>query len=524
MAQDQKMTQSQLSTGSVGSVVDAPLTTGSVLSSADKRNLDRSLVKGVAWTGGVKWVSQVVAWASSLLVARLLSPEDYGLVGMAAVYMGFVSLLNEFGLGAAVVVQRKLTDEQVKQLNAFSVLLGLALFGISCALSMPLAVFFKTAHLRWVVMAMSTAFVVSSFQTIPNALLQRDLRFKTLAFIEGAQAIIQALSTLVFALIGMGYWTLVLGGLVGTVTLTLLVCAQRMQPFAWPRIRDIKHALNFSTDVVIGKVSWYVASNTDFLVAGRILGKVALGTYSFAWTLANIPLDRISALVNRVLPSIFSAVQSELASMRRYLLTITEGLALISFPIAFGCALVSDDLVLLLLGAKWSGVILPLRLLSAYAAFRSIYTFIPYVLFNSGHVRFWKWNSVVSAVVLPLSFYLGSYWGTGGIAGAWIVIHPLVALPSCWRAFKTIELPWLDYFRSIWPALSGSALMLAVVVAVKLLIVSSWSLPLRLGTEVLAGGSAYAFTLLAFHRARLASFYAVLRDVRERKSTSRGIK
>src|SRR5271166_2395619 len=100
--------------------------------------LDRHLVRGLAWTGGVKWGSQVVTWASTLIVARLLRPEDYGIVGMAAVYLGLITLISEFGVGTAVVTLRELTADQTAQLNSLSLMLGLGGFLVSCAVAFPL--------------------------------------------------------------------------------------------------------------------------------------------------------------------------------------------------------------------------------------------------------------------------------------------------------------------------------------------------------------------------------------------------
>ncbi len=491
---------------------DTSVPSGSPL--IDTRSLDHSLVQGIAWTGSMKWVSQILTWVGSLFVARLLTPQDYGLVGMAAVYMGFVSLLNEFGLGTVIVTQRDLTNEQVKQLNTFSIFLGLTFFAVSCLASLPLAVFFKTSQLRWVLAAMSTAFVITAFRTVPYAILQRDLQFKTLALIEAIQSLIQAFSMVVFALVGLRYWTLVLGGLVGTVASTVLVWTRSRQPFAWPQAHSLKRALNFSADVLIARISWYFSSNADFLVAGRVLGKAALGAYTFGWTIANIPLERISTLITRLTPSVFSAVQSELASLRRYLLTLTEGLALITFPISFGVAIVAEELVLVVLGEKWRGVVLPLRLLSAYAGFRSIFILIPQLLVNTGHVKFWKWNCVATTILLPISFYVGSHWGTGGIAAAWIVIHPFVVLPYYWKAFRTIKLSPLEYFKSVLPALWGSLCMGCVVLALKILVAPAWALPFRLGVEILGGVATYLSVLLIYHRPRLTAFHEYLVDLR----------
>src|SRR5438094_9468138 len=118
------------------------------------KQLDRSLVRGVAWVAVIKWISQIVSWASALVVARILSPSDYGLVSLATVYLGLLTMIGEFGVGAAVVTLRNLTEEQVSQLNSLAVLTGIAGFLISCALAGPLASFFHFAGFRTVFIVM----------------------------------------------------------------------------------------------------------------------------------------------------------------------------------------------------------------------------------------------------------------------------------------------------------------------------------------------------------------------------------
>src|SRR5712692_5628349 len=104
----------------------------------DARALDRSLLHGIAWTSGAKWAGQLFAWASTLIVARLLTPEDYGLVGMASIYLGLITLVSEFGLGSAVITLRDLSEEQVAQLNGLAVLVGVVSCAVSCAAVIPL--------------------------------------------------------------------------------------------------------------------------------------------------------------------------------------------------------------------------------------------------------------------------------------------------------------------------------------------------------------------------------------------------
>src|SRR5438132_2025682 len=284
----------------------------------EARALDRSLLRGVAWTAAAKWASQALSWVSWLIVARLLSPEDYGLVGMAAIYLGLITLLSEFGLGAAVLAVRELGVEQLNQLNGLAVLLGLASLLASCIVAIPLGRFFHAPQLPLVVVAMSTTFVITSFKTVPLALLQRDLRFKTLAFIDLSQALVLAISMVGFAVAGFRYWTLVCGGLLSALISTGSVLRLRRVPFGWPRRKSLKPAITLSSNVLVSRLCWYTSSNADFLVAGRILGKAALGFYNVAWTLASIPVDKVAALVGQVTPAFFSAVQTDHPAMRRY--------------------------------------------------------------------------------------------------------------------------------------------------------------------------------------------------------------
>jgi PST family polysaccharide transporter len=434
---------------------------------------------------------------------------------MAGIYLGLVTLLSEFGLGTAVLAVRELSDDQLNQLNGVAVLFGLSGWLLSCAVAIPLGHFFRSPQLPLVVAAMSTTFVITSFKTVPLALLQRDLRFKALALIDLSQALVLAISMVAFAVAGFRYWTLVCGGVLGALVSTGAIVRLRRTPFAWPQPRSLKHAMTLSSDVVIARLCWYASANADFLVAGRILGKGALGLYSIAWTLASIPVDRVAALVGQVTPAFFSAVQKNPAELRRYVLRITEGLALITFPVGVGLALVAGDFVPIVLGAKWEGAITPLRLLAAYAAVRSITPLLPQVLQMTGDSRFEMWRMVVAAVVMPICFYVGGlHWGTVGIAMAWLLLDPFFSFALYRRVFSRIELSPGAYCVALWPALSGTALMAAVVLAVGAFSGSTWSAGARLAAQIGAGVTTYGLACFMLHRARFGAFRAVVTAAR----------
>jgi PST family polysaccharide transporter len=361
---------------------------------------------------------------------------------------------------------------------------------------------------------MSTAFLMSGFQTVPSSLLQRALRFKLLSIMETVAVITQALGTLVLALFGLGYWALVAGNLIGVAVSTGLSIAWCPRGFALPQLRSIRHAVKFSWQILVARLAWNFYSNADFLVAGRVLGAAPLGAYTFAWNLATMPVEKVSALMGRVTPAFFSGVQMDHTALRRYLRTLTEALALITFPATLGLALTAREFVNLALGKKWIGVIVPLELLALYASFRSITTLLPQVLTAVRETRFVMWNTLAAVVLLPSAFYVGSRWGTAGIAWAWIIAYPFIAVPLYRRAFQHIGMSVREYLGAVRPALDGSVAMVVFVGALKWVLPSAWPLYLRFGLEVLAGAASYILVLVALHGDRLRVFTSLVRRSR----------
>lgn len=460
----------------------------------------------------MKWSVQAVTWASTIVVARLLSPEDYGLVGMAALLMGLLTLLSEAGIGLAVVTMRELTRRQIAQINTLAVQMGVAGTIIAAAAAYPLSRFFSAPALTTVLLVMSLGFAISSFRVVPYALLQRDLRFRLLAIIEGITALLLAGAMILLAWLGFRYWTLVIGNLLSVAVSAALVAVFAPHGFHWPRFGDIGPALRFSWHTLVSRLSWYVYSRADFAVAGRVLGQSALGAYNFAWTLATIPVEKVTALLARIAPAVFAAVQDDTPALRRYFLNLTEGIAAITFPMTLGLALVAPWFVPLVLGDQWTMMVAPLQLIALYASVRSISPLLVQVLIAVKETRYNMWNSILAAFVLPIAFIIGSRWGTVGIAAAWIIVHPLVLLPLFLRVQRAIVVSTLAYLRALWPALSASAIMAATVMTVQQTVSSSDAVVLAV--QIAAGAISYVASLLLLHRSRIGALLTLLRSLR----------
>ena len=487
-------------------------TAGPAVPSHDQ--LDRSLVGGVAWTAGVKWLSQILTWPATFIVVRLLAPEDYGIVAMGSVYIGLVNLVNEFGLGSAIIKDRALTDRQIAQINGLCVLFGFAGFSVTIAAAYPLAVFYHTPAVRFVVIALSINFFITSLKTVPLSLLQRDFEFRRSAINEAAGAIVQSTALVLFAFLGFKYWSLVIAFLLSSLTTTVLSYVQRPHAIAWPVTKEIKSAITFGGHLVGSRIGWYLYTNADFFIVGSVLGQVALGAYSFGWTFATAPLEKVTSLIGRVSPPIFSAVQNESAALRRYVASLTSGIVLLTVPAGIGLALVTRDFVVVALGDRWLAAVDPLRLLALFAAARSVVPVISQAGTNIGLAKEVMYNSIASAIVMPLAFLIGSHWGTSGVAAAWLVAYPVVALPLFRAVFKRIEMRVPQYLRALWPAVSSTAVMIPAVLLAKFTL-TGWPAVARLAVEVVAGAITYIGAVRLLHPAEFLQAFRMVRGLRD---------
>jgi len=489
---------------------DANLT---VVSAAADAKLDRTFARGIAWLGSVKWIVQLLTWGTTIVVARILTPEDYGLLTMGAVLLAFITLLSESGLGITVVTVREVTEEQISQINGAAILLGLVSFVAGSLVAFPVSWFYRAAALPPVIAVLSFTLVISAFRVVPGALLQRDLRFPRLAAIDASQGLVQALATLILAVLGFRYWSLVLGAVLGAAVGTTATVLSRPYQMRWPRWQTLRPVLPFTRNMLVGRLFWYTYQNSDFIVAGKRLGAQALGAYSYAWTLASMPVDKISGLLRSVTPPIFAAVQHDIPALRRYFLTVTEGLAVFAFPLTVGIALVAGDLVPVVFGSRWLFMIAPLQVLAIYATIRTITPTASQVLVVTGDTRFLMYMSGVAAIALPTAFYIGSKWGTIGIAIAWTIAHPLaVYVPLNARLARRLELSFGRYFRALWPAASGCLLMAGAVTLARGIVPQTMAGGIRLGLEIGAGAFAYSACLLVFHKTRVKAFIALWRQ------------
>jgi PST family polysaccharide transporter len=478
---------------------------------------DHHLARSVAWSAGSDWATQIFTWLSFLEVMRLLKPSDFGIAAMAGILMPYFGQLTGLGFPRAVVALRDLTEEQLSQMNTMSVLSATVLFGIGVAIAKPFAAFFRTPALAPVFIVACSGLVMSAVVAVPNAIIGKQLRFRLLSVLTMVCTLTAAIATLALAWLGFGYWALLLGNMIPGVIRTVVILRIRPFRFAWPRFHMLREPMRFGWQISVAILAMNSYQRLDNFVAGRVLGPAALGFYGNAWELANVPIEKVSSLVTVVVPAYFSAVQDQPAALRRYVRVLTEMIALAAFPATVGLSLVAREAVPLIFGAKWAGMIAPLEVLSFYCAFRAIVALLPKVLTSIGKVRYVMWNELAALFLLPISFYIGSRWGTVGIAWAWVVAYPFIVIPLYQKTFQAIGMHVGEYMRALYPSLHGIIAMVPVVLWVKHEVALAHSLLLRLVLEVAAGALAYVGTLLLLHRERMGEIIRGLKNLRKKK-------
>jgi PST family polysaccharide transporter len=413
------------------------------------------------------------------------------------------------------VRDRTLTRLQISQLNGVALSLGVLGSLVIAIAAFPIAGFFHEPELRRVIPVLGVTFVLSAIRNVPSALLVRDMRFRSLAFIETAEALCGSIITLAVATIAHSYWALVAGQLGGRTIGAL--AALRLNPVGVSlkmSATAIGKSLRFGGWVAASTLAWYAYSNADRAILGRVMGEAALGAYAIAMTFAVMPVEKIGQLYQRVAEAVIAQIQSDRKSVTRYLLGITESVAAIAFPVSVGLALVADQFVDVILGEQWQPAIVPLQLLALASVSRSLDPLLAQILVVTGHARENARSMAVAVVILPVAFVLVALagWGVAGVAAVWLVGHPAIVISRQLRSVLRVTGASAGaYARALWPAASSTVLMAVAVIAVRALTTDWTSTAAALSATIATGALAYAAALYGFHRARVGAAWAFAR-------------
>lgn len=482
-------------------------------------NLRVQALSGLRWTASVRLVSQVVTWAITLVVIRILSPADYGLLAMATVFIAFLGMFSELGLGAALVQGENVDEPLLKR--TFGVVLAIHLtLAVVLFIAAPfIASFYREPQVTAVVQVLSLQFIIGGFAVVPGALLQRRMEFRVRALLDLSAAIVASGITLVMALSGAGVWSLVAGSLVGQLVKT--VGTNWYSPFLHMpdfSLKGMRGLLRFGGHFTGIQVIWMFLSQVDSLICARLLGKDALGFYSVGMHLASLPSQKISGLVNQVAFPTFSRMQADIARVQTNVLFGIRILSFVAFPTLWGMSSMASDIVRLLLGEKWLAAVLPLQVLALIIPIRMIGNFVGTATQGIGRTDILLRSVVVSLVVLPLLLFVGAReWGMTGLLIGWLIASPLLFLQAMINTMPALNMKLRQVGAAMFPAALASSLMYGAVALTRQALTSVQGDVIHLVVMVLAGAATYVTASLLFNRKGAQEFIALMRNIVTKK-------
>ena len=392
-----------------------------------------------------------------VVLARLLEPKDFGLVGMVTAFTGVLSLFRDFGLSSAAIQRATVTDEQVSTLFWINLLVGALLGLLSIAMAPAIAAFYHEPRLFGVTAVLATGFLFNAAGVQHGALLQRQMRFTALAVINMVGLTVGTAIAIGGAKAGYGYWSLVAMAL----TLPLVTTIGFWLTTAWvpgmPHRRSgIRSMMRFGGIITLYGLVCYVATNFDKVLLGRFWGVDALGLYGRSYQLINIPTENLNSAAGEVAFSALSRLQNDAGRLKSYFLKGYSLILAMTLPITILCALFADDIILVLLGPKWKAAAPIFRLLAPTILVFAIVNPLAWLLCSIGLVgRLLKMSLVITPLMI-VGYFIGLPYGPRGVALAYSGLMILWMIPAIvWCVHGTVISFWDILLGARWPLASS---------------------------------------------------------------------
>jgi PST family polysaccharide transporter len=412
--------------------------------------------RGGAVTMASQGIKFFTGMAATVVLARLLTPQDYGLIGMVAVVMGFISIFKDMGLSAATIQKEEINRDQISTLFWINVAVSILLMVLTAVLARAVAWFYGDTRLALITLCLSTGFLFGGLTVQHEALLRRQMRFTALAAIE-------ILSVLV-GLVVAHYWALVINQLVQGLSYAIgiwLVCGWRPgRPAAYSGVRSM---FAFGRNLTGFHIVNYFARNLDNMLIGKFWGSSQLGLYAKAYQLLLLPIDQINSPIAAVAIPALSRLTDSPERYRKAYLRILEKIAMVTMPgMAFMIA-TSDWIVSLVLGPKWAAVSRIFALLAVAGLVQPILNTAGWLYITQGRTHHMFQFGLIGSTIIIVSIVAGLPWGPTGVALTYSLTFLFIMTPLVfWYAGREGPVRSHDFYRTVAPFACASLFSLLV--------------------------------------------------------------
>lgn len=478
-------------------------------------SLRSQALSGFRWSASARLVSQLITWAITLVVIRLLTPADYGLLAMATVFVAFLSMFSELGLGAAVVQQRDVDEHLLRRVFGVVLVIHFSLAAL-LAIGAPLvARFFAEPQVIPIVRVLALQFVVAAFTVIPDAQLLRRMEFRNRSLLDLSGAMIGSVMTLTMAFAGAGVWALVTGSLVGQIWKAIGI--NFLSPFLrWPdfSLHGMRSLFTFGGHITAAGVFGMFFAQVDIIICAKVLGNEILGFYSVAVQIASLPSQKISGLVNSVAFPAFSSVQHDVRKVGENVLLGVRILSFFAFPLTWGMSSIAPEIVEVILGSKWTLSTVPLQVLALIIPFRIAGNFVGIAVQALGRSDILLHNTIWASLVAPPLLFAGAYLGgVIGLSLAWLAVLPCLFVPALMRSVPVLNVPVSRILAVMMPAAGAGSIMYVAVVAARHMLGGAHGTALSMYVLIAVGALAYCTASFGLSRKGTFEVLDVVRSI-----------
>lgn len=468
-------------------------------------NVTKLFLGGMKWTGLSTIVVTVVQLLQFALLARLLSQEDFGLMGMIMVVIVFSQVFTDMGISSAIIYRQDLNKKHLSSLYWLNMLAGIIVFLILLLIIPYIADFYNEPKLNELLFYIAFIFLITPLGQQFQFLMQKELRFNSLAKIEIVSVLLGSTSAVLLAIYGYGVWSLVWGQIITNSVKSLLLMIygwKNWRPAFRFKFDDLKGYISFGAYQMGSRSVNYFASNIDYILIGRFLGTEALGIYSLAYQLIVIPVTKINPVITKVAFPVFSLNQKNDDVINQGFIQMTKMLSFVTFPILIGLIAVSDILVPVVFGTKWEDAVPIIQILSILGLLRVLMNPNGSVLLAKGRADLgFIWDLGV-AVLNGLVIFIVVKQGVLAVAIAYVAVSFINFILGRKLLNYVTRLKAGDYFLSLKVPSIISILMALIVYSMVLLSIQfslqpSWFLLIGL---VVIGGLSYVLLAAKFDK------------------------
>jgi teichuronic acid exporter len=479
-------------------------------------SVGQKVISAIGWSAGIKVAFQLVTWAMTLAVIRILSPNDYGLMAISQVFINVMLGFANLGLGDALVQRENTPRAVVASVFGLLILVSMALTVLLSLAAYPIASWYHDPRLVPLVQVASLGFLFSGLTTLPRVFLMKSLRIRPMFITEVSSGLIGSMAVIALAYTGHGVWSLMLGWLVSNVVRLIGLSVLAAEHYVWPSLDLglVQPLISYGIFRMLEYLAYMAFTSADVLIIGRWLGPTDLGLYTVALNFAGMPVSKIAPIINSVAFPAFAMVQAQPAEARFYALKAMRLMATVSVPIFFGISAIAPEIVDVVFGPKWLAAEPMLAVLSPAMAFRAILLVIPNFLQGIGDARAGFWCTAAGVVIFPLAFLVGCHWGIRGVCYAWVLGYPVM---FGFNAFIASRHGKLSVKAMLMipprPILAGAA-MIAAVTALRPYLLPLSDEALRVPILIVAGAATYCAVMILAFRSQAMEMISLLRILR----------